>query len=107
MSLLNRLERRLYTISEDNNPSWKSPHTPHFDRQYAEDCLFHTVGPLTDNPRWVNGNWTSPGYNIKGPPPEFEPGGPAPQWTPEEIVYAMAGDPSMLFRASENPRSPG
>ncbi len=107
MSLLNRLERRLYTISEDDNPSFKDPHSGGFDRQYAEDCLFHTVGPLTDNPRWVDGNWTSPGYNIQGPPPEFEPGGPAPKWTPEEIVYAMAGDPSMLFRASENPRSPG
>lgn len=73
------------------------------DRQAAEDALYHTVGPLTSRPKWVSSEWSSPG----SPPPDYVPGGPAPRWTPEEIIFAMAGDPSMLFTGQNNhPLSP-
>lgn len=77
------------------------PHSPDYDRQTAEDRLYHTIGPMTKTPRWT-GTWTSPGE----PPADFRPNGPAPQWTPEEVVFAYAGDPNLLFKGSGNPRSP-
>jgi len=84
-----------------DNPNYKDPRKG--DRQEAEDALYHTVGPLTANPKWVSSEW----QNTGNPPPDFVPGGPAPRWTPEQIIFAMAGDPSMLFTGQNNhPLSP-
>jgi len=100
MRLLDRLNfviGKIKTILESSN-------TPDIyeDRQVAEDRLFHTMGPLTKTPKWVNA-WTS-----KTPqPPDFIPLGPAPTWTQDEVVFAMAGDPKMLFTGNrDNPKSP-
>lgn len=103
---MSTLERRLtlrlgQILSEDQHTDWKDPHSPNYDRQWAEDALYHTIGPLTDNPRWYT-DWTSPSEPVPG----FVPGGPAPRWTPEEVVMAFAGDPQLLFRGLDNPRSP-
>lgn len=87
---------RRYTDSDYKNPNKG-------DRQETEDALYHTIGPLTSSPRWVSSEWSSPG----NPPPDFVPGGAAPRWTPEEIIFAMAGDPAMLFTGqNHNPLSP-
>lgn len=100
--LENKLNKIISTLAEETATSWKDFNNPEYDRQSAEDALYHTIGPLTDNPKWAN-KWTSTG----GPPPEFTPGGPAPRWTPEEIVYAYAGDPALLMgNTKDNPRSP-
>lgn len=81
--------------------NWKDPTTA--DRQEAEDALFHTVGPLLDNPKWINSEW----QNRGNPPPGYQPGGDAPRWTPEEVIFAMAGQPGMLFTGrKDNPSSP-
>jgi len=104
-TILERLNRRFQLLAEQyegSNASWKDPNSPHYDRQKAEDALFHTVGPLTENPAWVNDHWTSPGQPVPG----FKPGGPAPRWTEYEVVMAMAGDPSLIFKGRDNPRSP-
>ena len=98
MKIIERINRRIKSILESTDP-----YSEDYDRQEAEDILYHTIGPLTDNPRWVDGPWTSPG----DPPSNFVPGGPAPKWTREEVAFAMGGDPKLLFRAKENPRSPG
>ncbi len=103
-SILDRLDARLRTITEDmGDTSWKSPLNPNYDRQWAEDALYHTIGPLTDTPRW-SGKWTSKSEPVPG----FTPNSPAPQWTPEEVVFAMAGDPQLVLKpgAKDNPRSP-
>ena len=112
--ILERLNSKFQTILENEvDLSWKDPHSNGYDRQYAEDALFHTIGPLTDNPRWVGqrkdaeGNtlptWSSPSEPVPG----FAPDGPAPRWTEEEIVYAFAGDPSLLFQGRKgDPTSP-
>jgi len=100
--ILGRLNNRFQTILEDEiDISWKDPNSSNYDRQVAEDALFHTIGPLTENPSWTS-NWSSKGEPVPG----FHPGGPAPRWSEEEIVSAFAGDPNMLFTASGNPRSP-
>lgn len=103
-TILERLNRRFMALAEqhEGNASWKDPNSPHYDRQVAENALYHTVGPLTDNPRWVEQQWSSPGQPVPG----FTPGGPAPRWTDYEVVMAFAGDPSMLFKGRDNPRSP-
>jgi len=78
-------------IQEDNNDI-KAPHGKSYDRQYSEDLLYHTIGPLTDSPKWVNQEWNSP-----NPQPEnYKPGGPADHWTEEEVIFAIAGNPSKL-----------
>lgn len=109
-----RLDKRFQTLLEaETDISWKDPNSENYDRQWAEDALFHTMGPLTDNPRWVEERidrdtgkpkpaWTSPSEPVPG----FNPGGAAPHWTSEEVVFAFAGDPNLLFTASGNPRSP-
>jgi hypothetical protein len=110
MDFLSRLNNRLKPILEDDNAEaisgdaeWKDPSNAGYDRQYAEDCLYHTIGPLTDSPRWVAGDWTS----NSSPPPEFVRGGPAPRWTEDQVVVAMAGDPNLMWNGSRgNPRSP-
>jgi len=104
-TILAKLNRRFTTLRENENhsDSWKDPNSPDYDRQWAEDALFHTIGPLTDNPVWNTTEWASPSEPVPG----WSAGGPSPQWTPEEIVYAMAGDPDLLFKAKNNPRSPG
>lgn len=101
--IIAKLENRFQTLLENAmDISWKDPNSPEYDRQKAEDALFHTIGPLTPSPRWVEGKWTSPGEPVPG----FQPGGPAPRWSEEEVVMAYAGDPSMIFAAGDNPRSP-
>lgn len=78
------------------------PHAPGYDRQRAEDLLWHTVGPLTDDPKWLNSKWSS----STPEPEDYEPGGPAYKWTPEQVVYAFAGNPSKLFmRSPDSPNS--
>lgn len=96
-----RAEPKVYSGDRYSDPDYKDPRKG--DRQEAEDALFHTVGPLTSEPKWVTSDWSSAG----NPPPDFKPGGDAPRWTPEQIVFAMAGDPSMLFTGQNNhPLSP-
>lgn len=101
LAITKRIDKRLHSIFEDVNTDWKSPRSANYDRAWAEDALYHTVGPLMDNPRWTE-RWTSKSEPVPG----FVPGGPAPQWTPEEVVYAFAGDPNLLFKSKDNPRSP-
>lgn len=101
-AILDRINRRFLNLKEETGDiSWKDPNSPNYDRQWAEDALYHTIGPLTDSPRWA-GNWTSPSQPVPG----FTPGSPAPQWTPEELVMAFAGDPNLLFSGRDNPRAP-
>lgn len=101
-----RITRRLAHLTESVAQSvpWKDPSSANYDRQWAEDALFHTVGPLTNSPRWVNRQWNSDSEPVPG----FNPGGPAPQWSQEEVVMAMAGDPKLAFTSGgrDNPRSP-
>lgn len=101
---LDKLNRKLSAINEDmNSGSLKDPNSPEYDRQYAEDMLYHTIGPLTDSPRWVNEEWSS----QSDVPADFVKGGPAPKWTEEEIALAYAGDPNLLYgQTNGNPRSP-
>jgi len=92
--------------TESTDTSWKDPNSSDYDRRVAENALFHTIGPLTDNPKWTR-EWTSLDAKYSQAPPYFVPGGDAPTWTQNEVVYAYAGDPDMLGRfMRENPRSP-
>lgn len=104
--ILDRLSKRFRLLAEQQedqaSDQWKDPNSPGYDRQTAEDALFHTVGPLTDTPVWGNDNWSSPGRPVPG----FKPGGPAPRWTEYEVVMAYAGDPSLLFKSKDHPHSP-
>lgn len=103
-TIAERINSRLMTIRENTEDlSWKDPNNPNYDRQMAEDALFHTIGPLMDNPRWLS-RWMGEGT----PPPGFTPGGPAPRWTENEVVMAYAGDPRLLHHSGgrDNPRSP-
>lgn len=102
MTISERISTRLQMIMENrDDQSWKDPHSPNYDRQWAEDALYHTIGPLTDSPKWAAA-WTSESEPVPG----FSPNGPAPRWTPEEVVMAFAGDPKYLHGGSGNPRSP-
>lgn len=102
-TIVSRLNERFQRIIEEEvSTDWKDPNSPDYDRQWAEDALFHTIGPLTDHPHWVNSDWSSPSEPVPG----FILGGPAPRWSPDEIIFAFAGDPNMLFTAKNNPRSP-
>ena len=99
---LNRQLRLMKEAAENPDLSFKDINSPEYDRQVAEDALYHTIGPLTDAPRWTD-KWTS----RSTPLPQFVPGGPAPQWTRDEVVMAYAGDLQLLDERSEdNPRSP-
>jgi hypothetical protein len=102
-SVFDRPAKSIAKPEQQPNPesNWKDPNNSNYDRQVAENGLFHTIGPMLENPRWTQ-EWTSPGKPIPG----FKPGGPAPRWTQEEIVYAFAGDPNLLWKSSDNPRSP-
>ncbi len=100
MNWINRLNNRLQAIFESSTYDWKDPHNPDYDRQVAEDALYHTIGPLTNNPRWTE---TWEGHND--PVPGFVPGGQAPQWTQHEVMIACAGDPKYMGFEG-NPRSP-
>jgi hypothetical protein len=84
--------------------NWKDPYAPGYDRQYAEDVLFHTIGPLTASPKYETKPWTSRGGYP--PPPGYQPGGAAPQWTQDEVAIAYAGDMNALYSNKPNPRSP-
>lgn len=106
-TVISRINQRLTSLNEDaaqQMGDYKNPHNANYDRQWSEDALYHTIGPLTDNPRWINGSWSSPSQPVPG----FTPGGTAPRWTPEEVIYAMAGDPSLAFKsgARDNPKAP-
>ena len=108
-AIRDRLNKRFQTLLEaETDISWKDPDSENYDRQWAEDALYHTIGPLTDSPRWIGGprdkvrDWTSPSEPVPG----FTLGGPAPRWTQEEVIAAFAGDPSMLFTAPHHPKSP-
>lgn len=103
-TILSRINARLSALSENVglDTSWKDPGSGNYDRQKAEDALFHTIGPLMETPRWVNRPWSSPGEPVPG----YKPGGPAPQWTEPEIIMAYAGDPNLLFKGADNPKSP-
>ncbi len=101
-SLAKKIGLALRVISEAaEDTSWKDPNDPNYDRQIAEDALYHTIGPLTDTPKWAQ-EWSSASAPVAG----FSPGGPAPMWTPDEVVMAMCGDPKYLFAQKDNPRSP-
>lgn len=98
---LKKLDTKLSIIFEEvSDFSWKDPSNPEYDRQTAENALYNTVGPLTNNPRWMP-EWD--GHSE--PVPGFVPGGQAPQWTTEEVMVACAGDPNYM-NFSGNPRSP-
>lgn len=96
-----QLNKRLSVIVEDENSINQA--SDDYDRQYAEDILYHTLSPLTDDPRWVNAPWSS-----KSPIPDgYKPGGPAYHWTPEDVIYAFAGNPAKLFQSSPDSPSYG
>lgn len=90
------LSQKLAVILEDQEDI--KPFGGNYDRQYAEDILHHTIGPLTDTPRWVNKPWNSPNPE----PEDYQPGGEAYSWTPEDIIYAFAGNPSKLFQGGSD-----
>jgi len=97
-AFLNRLTSRINLVLENLDVAgYKNPRSPDYDRQYAEDTLYNTIGPLTDAPRW-NPTWKG----DSPPPPDFTPGGPAPKWTEEEVIIAMAGDPKYLMKSGYN-----
>jgi hypothetical protein len=111
MDFLKKLETRFRPLLEtqeqssyQGDASFKDPSAPGYDRQNAEDALYHTVGPLTDNPTWDTARWTS----SSTPPEGYAPGGPAPQWTQTEVIVAMAGDPNYMYagKRSAGPTSP-
>lgn len=95
------LNKRIKLIVENvatSSEMVKDIYSRSYDRQEAEDLLYHTIGPLTDKPRWVNKEWAGTG----APPEDYAPGGPAPRWSPEEVIYAVAGNPSKLFRGGSD-----
>jgi hypothetical protein len=107
MSFNKILSKRLFKMIREQNEvqqiaaPWKDIRNPDYDRQYAEDCLFYTLGPLTADPRWgpVNMGASAPeGYTG--------PGGPAPRWTRDEVSIAFCGDPTVGMFRKDNPRSP-
>jgi hypothetical protein len=111
MDFLKKLEARFKPLLEtpelasyQGDASFKDPSAPGYDRQNAEDALYHMVGPLTDNPTWDTARWTS----TSTPPEGYAPGAPAPKWTETEIIFAMAGDPNHMYagKKSAGPTSP-
>ena len=101
---MNKLLKRLsWAIMENDqgDTSWKDPYAPGYDRQFAENALYNTIGPLTENPRYVD-EWKGTGAK----PPGFTPGGPAPRWTQEQVAIAFAGDPVALYDRKQSARSP-
>jgi hypothetical protein len=53
-SVSSRIDAKLYPISESKVYAWyKDIDSPDYDRQMAEDALFHTIGPLTPTPMWA------------------------------------------------------
>lgn len=104
MSKISKLiSRKIKLLNESNgDSSYKDTKSPNYDRQMAEDALYHVIGPLTDNPKWV-GSWSS----KSAPVPDFVPNGPAARWTPEEVFIAFAGDPTFLDQPEKlSTRSP-
>lgn len=101
--LSRRIDRKLSLLRETNEDvSYKDNRSESYDRQVAEDALYHTIGPLTETPRWSS-EWTSQSTPVPG----FSPNGPAPKWTPEQVIYAYAGDPDLLDGDTKNdPKSP-
>lgn len=99
-TLLDKINRRLF-LEDEGQAEYKDIYSSNYDRQMAEDALYHTIGPLTDSPRWTS-KWTS----RSEPVPGFKPNGPAPKWTKEEIVYAYAGNPQELHSSRMSPTSP-
>lgn len=100
----NRLNKALSVLKEQyEETDWKNPRSSSYRRDYAEDCLFHTVGPLTANPTWSTTRWVARASGM-APPEGYAPGGPAPRWTEEEVLIAYAGDPSKMFKGG--PTSP-
>lgn len=96
MSFLNKLSHRLTKVLKEAEVAggqprveWKDPYSPEYNREYAEDCLYHTIGPMTVNSRWVNKPWVSRVGNEA--PEDFVPGGKAPRWTDSEVYIAFAG----------------
>jgi len=90
------LNQKLSVILENEDSI--SPFGGSYDRQYAEDILHHTIGPLTNNPRWINKPWNSPNPEPEG----YQPGGRAYNWSPEDVIYAFAGNPSKLFQGGSD-----
>lgn len=102
LDIVSRLDKKFRPIFESAEYAWwKDPDSPDYNRQMAEDALYHTIGPLTDNPRW-DVKWTSPSKPVPG----FAPNGPAPRWDEYEVTVAMAGDPSLLYNEEGGPTSP-
>lgn len=102
MANLHKIYKKLNMLLESvSTESIIEPSNPDYDRQYAEDVLYHTAKPLTGEAVWFNKKWDS----VYPQPEGFAPGAPAPSWTPEQVVFAMAGDPNLLW--SSGPRSPG
>lgn len=96
MSFINKLSHKLIRVLKEaemaigqSQAQWKNPYAQDYNREFAEDCLYHTVGPMTANSRWVNKPWTSRvGHEA---PEDFTPGGKAPRWTDSEVYIAFAG----------------
>ena len=96
MSFLNKLSHKLIRVLKEAEIAggqprvlWKDPYSSEYSREYAEDCLYHTIGPLTSNSRWVDKPWLSRVGNEA--PEDFVPGGKAPTWTDSEVYIAFAG----------------
>lgn len=100
MRFIDKLNRHF--LVEDADVDFKNPHSSSYDRQKSEDLLYHTIGPLSDSPTF-SGQWTSRSKS----PSIFKPGGPAPKWTKEEVITAMAGDPTMIWKGGPTSPSSG
>lgn len=92
------LNKKISIITESSAVDIKSISSGSYNRQHAEDMLYKTIGPLTDNPRWSNRPWQDARTQTEMPE-DYVPNGPAPKWSPEEVIFAFAGNPSKLFKS--------
>ncbi len=100
VTIFERIDRRLTVMLEGlDEESWKDPHAESYRRDVAENALFKTIGPLTEQPRWAT-DWEAPDGQV------YAKGSPAPHWSQHELTIAIAGDPKYLERDQYNPRSP-
>lgn len=85
--------KHIISEADSNSAPWIDPYAPGYNRGFAEDILHHTINPLQPNASYTN-EWKSTAFS---PPPDFAPGGPAPQFTPEQMMIALAGDPTVAI----------
>jgi len=97
--------------ADSKTAPWIDPYAAGYNRGYAEDILHNTINPLDSKAHYTK-EWRSKNFT---PPPDFAPGGPAPQFTPEQFIIAVAGDPTVAITGQtrsdtekgRSPRNPG